>query len=500
MEFRRRLAGWLGIFVLLTSALCWGPGSRAQPVKESTNQKKFVGAMTCARCHSGGVNEFNRSDFVLLDEYKRWKSEDRHAQAFAVLFNERSKRMSNLLGVDDVSKDARCLACHGVVVPSELQGRAFTLADGVSCDGCHGPAEAWIVPHVSEPGWLERSPAEKEKQYGMRDVRDPVSRARLCLSCHLGSVPEGKVITHEMYAAGHPPLPSFELESFADNQPKHWRPLDKKNPKVWKLFGYQGDESLRTRQLLISAAVSLETMLRLAADQASKPTEPSGSAWPELAQFDCCACHHDLRQPAWRQERGYRGRPGRPQLREWPFALVRLALRHVGSADSALDDALKPLFQALDARPFGEAAAVANQARAALPWVEQLVEKLRTRKCTDEACRKLLVEITTMVATEVPDYDTARQLSWAFQVIYQDLRQKSKQENQVRGHLSQLNDLLLLKLPAVEAKAIKVPSEDVPHSVRELPLDKTLPAIYDYDPVKVKATFEELAKLLADGA
>ena len=32
----------------------------------------------------------------------------------------------------------------------------------------------------------------------------------MCLSCHLGNAREGRVVTHEMYAAGHPPLPGFE--------------------------------------------------------------------------------------------------------------------------------------------------------------------------------------------------------------------------------------------------------------------------------------------------
>ena len=44
-------------------------------------------------------------------------------------------------------------------------------------------------------------------------VRDPVRRTELCLSCHLGSTSENKMVTHAMYAAGHPPLPGFEMET-----------------------------------------------------------------------------------------------------------------------------------------------------------------------------------------------------------------------------------------------------------------------------------------------
>ena len=57
----------------------------------------------------------------------------------------------------------------------------------------------------------------------MRNLRDPVVRGDVCSSCHIGSAAEGKVVTHAMYAAGHPPLPNFELATFSRNLPQHWR-------------------------------------------------------------------------------------------------------------------------------------------------------------------------------------------------------------------------------------------------------------------------------------
>ncbi len=30
-------------------------------------------------------------------------------------------------------------------------------------------------------------------------------------------------MTHEMYAAGHPPLPSVELQTFCEEMPQHWQ-------------------------------------------------------------------------------------------------------------------------------------------------------------------------------------------------------------------------------------------------------------------------------------
>ena len=30
------------------------------------------------------------------------------------------------------------------------------------------------------------------------------------------------MVTHEMYAAGHPPLPGFEIATFCSQMPPHW--------------------------------------------------------------------------------------------------------------------------------------------------------------------------------------------------------------------------------------------------------------------------------------
>ncbi len=43
------------------------------------------------------------------------------------------------------------------------------------------------------------------------------------MSCHVGNATQGKVVTHPMFAAGHPPLPPIEVASFSKNEPQHWR-------------------------------------------------------------------------------------------------------------------------------------------------------------------------------------------------------------------------------------------------------------------------------------
>src|SRR5262249_31933344 len=140
-------------------------------------------------------------------------------------------------------------SCHATSFKQDRgQPASFSKKDGVSCDGCHGPAQFWLAEHfaVDEKGeraWRTLSPADKEAR-GMLDVRNPVKRAEMCMSCPVGSAAEGKIVTHSMYAAGHPPLPGFEVDGFSKNLPPHWRDLkdvpflQKAPPKVQAQFGW----------------------------------------------------------------------------------------------------------------------------------------------------------------------------------------------------------------------------------------------------------------------
>src|SRR5207302_2025503 len=129
----------------------------------------------CSACHKNGpVGNFN-DDYVLLTEYKTWLEKDKHSQAYKALTEPRSKQIGMLMGIDDVTKDARCLNCHCANVPKELreeaEGQAYKIDEGVSCDACHGPSSNWIYPHSLQP-WRKKPMAEKEA-LGMTDVRDP---------------------------------------------------------------------------------------------------------------------------------------------------------------------------------------------------------------------------------------------------------------------------------------------------------------------------------------
>jgi hypothetical protein len=138
----------------------------------------------------------------------------------------------------------------------------------------------------------------------MYNTRDLVKRTEKCLTCHLGT-PE-KAVDHELIAAGHPDL-YFELDSFMAVMPTHWKEADK---DPW--FG--------VRALAVSQAVQLREQLKRVA------RESGSGIWPEYAELDCFACHHDLvaAKDSWRQERGYAGRrPGNAAFNLSRFTVLR---------------------------------------------------------------------------------------------------------------------------------------------------------------------------------
>ena len=272
------------------SATVQAQQSSAQPGQAP----QYVGPGGCSAssCH-GGVRPRDDSR-IRQNEYSIWVVQDRHSKATQVLSNAVSVRMARILNLGRADTAPKCLACHGLDIPPTQRARSFEPNEGVTCENCHGAASQWLGPHT-RGDWSH----EKSVQLGMYDTKDLVKRTERCLSCHLGS--KEKFVDHEMIAAGHPDL-VFELDSFSAVMPRHWKePYDK-------------DSWLGVRTWGTGQAVQLrESLVRVA----NRPV------WPEYAELDCFACHHDLTPPdkSWRQERGYpHRRAGNP-----PWNMARYA-------------------------------------------------------------------------------------------------------------------------------------------------------------------------------
>jgi hypothetical protein len=454
---------WLGIVGLLLAACCRGAHGRGGSDEPGGNNKPVIyGTSACKGCHdvSKPVYDPQNPSICRLDEFKYWR-EDKHGIAFDVLKTERSARMGRVLQIDDVTRHPGCLSCHSVSIdPAKVvRDDSFHEEEGVSCVACHGADAGWLDRHgaataVKRKQWRDMGRLVKDRQYGMTDLWDPAKRARLCVACHVGTATEQKVVTHAMYAAGHPPLPGVEIASFSDAMPRHWQYLKEKDDRIKALLHVSDVEAAleRTNLVAVGALVSFEAGMRLLADQAK-----DGTAWPEFAPFDCYACHHDLQTKSWRIERGYTGKPGRPPLRAWPTTLVDLGIYHavLGDSNSAaasspdLRKRLMSLQKVLDERPFGKAAAVAPHAADLAEWAKQYTEIIgaRANKLDRTASGRLLAELLRIEKQRIPDYDSARQIAWAFRVLQQETAPKSAASLEISPQWKALDKEMNLTFP-----------------------------------------------------
>ncbi len=257
------------------SASLTGPLS---PPMQAVNKHMGVSSCSSSVCH-GAVTPSNTYD-VLLNEYVTWSHEDAHSKAFASLRSIKSRQIASKLGIGDPAQAKECLDCHTDNVPAKQRGEKFSLADGVGCEACHGGAEFWLATHTSK-----RTSYRDNVARGMFPTADLRQRAELCLSCHYGTAE--KFATHRMMAAGHPRL-SFEMDTFMALQPPHYRiDEDYKRRKP----AYSSTQNWSYGQL----AAALREM-----DTLQGPRLNNGTAFPELALFNCYGCHmSSMRRTDW---------------------------------------------------------------------------------------------------------------------------------------------------------------------------------------------------------
>ena len=455
-------------------------GISAQEKKDSWADLKYQSAAKCGECHAlpkgnqlpsedPASKELRAWDVVLMTEYSIWKTHDKHAQAYAVLVGPRGKRMGEILGQDVTKQETGCLNCHAM---GNLSAKAdfggLDKLDGVSCAGCHGPSSKWLGEHA-EFNWRKKTASQKH-DLGMRDLRDPEVRSMLCVSCHIGNAAEGKVVTHAMFAAGHPPLPPIEIATFSKNEPQHWR--DPKNVPYFKNadaekktnYHLEDVDFFRTRLALVGALVSLKETVKLAADRAdfanknpamlwpeimmganapkdiAKQQELAKAAWPEIAMAhsDCFACHHDLKYPGFRQVRGYsfhlaqrpllRVSPGRPLLRSWPTSLVEAALIASETPIDDIEKGLNSILASNNERPFGNPETIKSASAQLTKACDVALAKLRAKKLDKPTVARTVQELLRLYTRPgpdgkliTPDYESARQLASLLEVVTEEI-------------------------------------------------------------------------------
>jgi hypothetical protein len=269
---------------------------------------KSLGVGSCASSLCHGAVESWKDSPVLQNEYITWSRQDKHARAYSVLLSERSREITKKLRAPQPAHENKlCLDCHAHHPAPAQRGEKFQVSDGVSCEACHGASQRWIQTHV-EP----RATHAGNLANGMTATDQDLTRAQLCLSCHLGT--QQKFVSHKIMAAGHPRM-SFELDTFTQIEPAH--------------FNMDADWQQRkgawngVRAWAVGQAVAAQSLLGLLQG-------PSGrdGLFPELSLFDCHSCHHkmgDKRNTAARVGAG----PGVVRLNDAGLLMLRQIVRRV---------------------------------------------------------------------------------------------------------------------------------------------------------------------------
>lgn len=132
-----------------------------------TAQPKYIGAAKCKMCH----NKAEKGE-----QFNKW-SNSPHAKA-----------MASLKG--DEAKNPKCLKCHSTAAGVDQALIAtITVAEGVSCESCHGPGSLYKVATV------------------MKDQKQSIAKGlilpeeKVCKKCHNEESPHYKGFNYKEYVA-----------------------------------------------------------------------------------------------------------------------------------------------------------------------------------------------------------------------------------------------------------------------------------------------------------
>jgi hypothetical protein len=407
------------VATLATVLALLGVSALAQTLPDKSADKT-LGVITCASslCH-GSIASWNGSP-VNQNEVVVWSRLDKHARAYSVLLNDKSKRIAVKLGLLKPAHQSKvCLDCHAhnpIHAASEHQ-----VSDGVACESCHGASERWIASHT-EPG----ASHAKNLANGMYPSDQPAERAQLCLSCHFGNA--DKYVSHRIMAAGHPRL-SFEMETFTNLQPAHFRVdaayVQRKGAvdgvKVWA----------------IGQALAVVAQMDILLD----PKRGRDGAFPELTLFDCHACHHPMTDARWKPRAtfGVNLGPGLVRLNDSNMLMLHLILRQTAPAQAdSFKAAVSQLNQAVAG--LGDMSAMAQAIKV---QARQAADKIGQFGLSGEQLRRVALSLVDDgLAGAYADYAGAEQATMAMGSVVNTLNLQGQVRSvaQINQGLANLRD------------------------------------------------------------
>jgi hypothetical protein len=384
------------VAVLTFLLLCLASGTvQAASAVGAIEAHKHVGVASCSNSVCHGASQAFRDSHVQQNEFAIWQETDPHAKAYAILGNAQSKSIAAKLGLGDPAQAKVCLDCHTDNVPTAQRGERFQISDGVGCEACHGGAEQWLNAHADKKVAHADNLAK-----GMFATNDPVQRAQLCLSCHMGT--RDRMITHRIMGAGHPRL-SFELDTFT------W--LGRPHYTIDADWIERKGEFNGARDWAVGQGVAAINLL----DQLTDPKAGWQGIFPELVLFDCYGCHKRMSDKSWGPRQGTGLGPGVVRLYDANVQMFRHVLAAVDKgAEQRVLDQIRALHRATTESRDATLAA-AKTLRATL---EDLLPRVAATKFEGGSLDAILADIESDASRgEFRDFDAAEQAAMAAQSV-----------------------------------------------------------------------------------
>ncbi|MEO0367467.1 MAG: multiheme c-type cytochrome [Pseudomonadota bacterium] len=382
--------------------------------------EKHLGVATCSSSNCHGATIVQNPGNVRQDEYLTWLFHDSHAQAFNTLRSDASFEMAKKLGLGDPTQADVCLDCHADNVPMERRGEKFLITDGVGCESCHGGAENWISSHTVKPYSLARNLAD-----GMYPTASLVERTELCVSCHVGT--GQKLANHEIMGAGHPRL-GFSLDVFSAVQPEHY--------DIDADYNERKHDDAPDARLLSGISVQAQqvakNMNHYLRDAANKPH-------PELALFDCYACHRPIVDLNWQPKASKANlSPGTIRLDDSVFILLA---NLVGGLDQSLQNKILVRVKALHVASQRSLGDVNREAGRLHTLTESALRVVQSSHLDVQARERMVSNLVALARrNESRDYIVAEQIVMALDSLSQVLPGNTELAQLVESAYSVLAD------------------------------------------------------------
>lgn len=142
----------------------------------------YIGTKTCAMCHKAKDKG---------EAFPIWQKSP-HANAYKTLLSEASIKIGKEKGLaKPPAESPECLKCH------QTGGLQAAVKEGVTCEGCHGPASGYKTLHTK--------PENKAKAVAAGLITGDASK-KTCVTCHNPESPTFKGFKEAEYMAkiAHP--------------------------------------------------------------------------------------------------------------------------------------------------------------------------------------------------------------------------------------------------------------------------------------------------------